>query len=59
MKKQVEDLLYTKNDLANALSLMTEEKNQIGENNEKLKAKCQETALELAEMNQRNKVVYI
>ena len=57
MGKQIEELLYSKNDLANSLSAVTEDKNELGENNVELKTKYEEVANELAEMNQRNKVV--
>ena len=57
MGKQIEELLYSKNDLANSLSAVTEDKNELGENNVELKTKYEEVANKLAEMNQRNKVV--
>lgn len=57
MGKQIEELLDRKNDLANCLSAVTEDKNELGENNVELKTKYEEVVNELAEMNQRNKVV--
>jgi hypothetical protein len=39
--------------------LITGQNNELGENNVELKTKYEEVAHELAEMNQRNKVVTI
>ena len=58
LKKQLEELLFSKNDLTNSLTLITGEKSELEENKVELKTKYEKVAHELAEVNQRNKVKF-